>query len=50
MPAGMARIEVRFLIDANGILNVTARDTRTVRSTASTSNPSTVLPMGRWRP
>ncbi len=26
MPAGMARIEVRFLIDANGILNVTARD------------------------
>jgi len=29
MPAGMARIEVRFLIDANGILNVTARDART---------------------
>ncbi len=29
MPAGMARIEVRFLIDANGILNVTARDLRT---------------------
>jgi len=29
MPAGMARIEVRFLIDANGILNVTARDGRT---------------------
>jgi molecular chaperone DnaK (HSP70) len=29
MPAGMARIEVRFLIDANGILNVTARDMRT---------------------
>ena len=25
----MARIEVRFLIDANGILNVTARDART---------------------
>ena len=25
----MARIEVRFLIDANGILNVTARDMRT---------------------
>ena len=24
VPAGMARIEVRFLIDANGILNVTA--------------------------
>ena len=29
MPAGMARIEVRFLIDANGILSVTARDART---------------------
>jgi Fe-S protein assembly chaperone HscA len=29
MPAGFARIEVRFLIDANGILNVTARDVRT---------------------
>ncbi len=29
MPAGLARIEVRFLIDANGILNVTARDLRT---------------------
>jgi Fe-S protein assembly chaperone HscA len=28
MPAGMPRIEVRFLIDANGILSVTARDTR----------------------
>jgi len=25
----LARIEVRFLIDANGILNVTARDVRT---------------------
>ena len=29
VPAGFARIEVRFLIDANGILNVTARDART---------------------
>ena len=29
IPAGMPRIEVRFLIDANGILNVTARDART---------------------
>ena len=29
MAAGMARIEVKFLIDANGILNVTARDGRT---------------------
>ena len=29
IPAGMPRIEVRFLIDANGILNVGARDART---------------------
>jgi molecular chaperone DnaK (HSP70) len=28
-PAGLARIEVRFLIDANGILQVAARDLRT---------------------
>ncbi|HEY4491294.1 MAG TPA: Hsp70 family protein, partial [Acidobacteriota bacterium] len=29
MPAGLPRIEVTFMIDANGILNVTARDMRT---------------------
>ena len=29
MPAGMARIEVKCLIDANGILKVTARNVRT---------------------
>ena len=29
MPAGLPRIEVRFLIDANGILSVVARDART---------------------
>jgi molecular chaperone DnaK len=29
VPAGMPRVEVRFLIDANGILNVSARDART---------------------
>src|SRR5208282_625398 len=29
MPAGLPRIEVKFLIDANGILHVTARDART---------------------
>jgi molecular chaperone DnaK (HSP70) len=28
MPAGIPRIEVAFLIDANGILNVTAKETR----------------------
>ncbi|MCI0411993.1 Fe-S protein assembly chaperone HscA [bacterium] len=29
MPAGLPRIEVMFMIDANGILNVSARDMRT---------------------
>ncbi len=29
LPAGLAKIEVKFLIDANGILNVSARDMRT---------------------
>jgi Fe-S protein assembly chaperone HscA len=29
LPAGVPRIEVTFMIDANGILNVTARDQRT---------------------
>jgi molecular chaperone DnaK len=40
MPAGMARIEVRFLIDANGILNVTARDARTGREQSIDVKPS----------
>ncbi|MEZ5403058.1 MAG: Fe-S protein assembly chaperone HscA [Bryobacteraceae bacterium] len=40
MPAGMARIEVRFLIDANGILNVTARDQRTGLETSVEVKPS----------
>ena len=40
MPAGMARIEVRFLIDANGILNVTARDLRTGKSQEIEVKPS----------
>ena len=29
MPAGLPRVEVQFQIDANGLLNVTARETRT---------------------
>ena len=40
MPAGMARIEVRFLIDANGILNVTARDPRTGKEHSVEVKPS----------
>jgi molecular chaperone DnaK (HSP70) len=36
----MARIEVRFLIDANGILNVTARDVRTGREQSLDVTPS----------
>ncbi|MCZ2075270.1 MAG: Fe-S protein assembly chaperone HscA [Bryobacterales bacterium] len=40
MPAGMARIEVRFLIDANGILNVTARDIRTGKEQSMEVKPS----------
>ncbi|MBV8071280.1 MAG: Hsp70 family protein, partial [Acidobacteriaceae bacterium] len=40
LPAGLARIEVRFLIDANGILNVTARDARTGREQTVEVKPS----------
>src|SRR5271166_2926106 len=40
MPAGMARIEVRFLIDANGILSVTARDQRTGKEQSVEVKPS----------
>jgi molecular chaperone DnaK len=39
-PAGMARIEVRFLIDANGILQVTARDLRSGREQSVEVKPS----------
>jgi molecular chaperone DnaK len=38
--AGMARIEVRFLIDANGILSVTARDRRTGKEHSVEVKPS----------
>jgi molecular chaperone DnaK (HSP70) len=40
LPAGMARIEVRFLIDANGILSVTARDARTGKEQSVEVKPS----------
>ena len=39
-PAGLPRVEVTFLIDANGILNVTARDVRTGREQSIDVKPS----------
>ncbi len=40
VPAGFARIEVRFLIDANGILSVTAKDVRTGKEHSVEVKPS----------
>jgi Fe-S protein assembly chaperone HscA len=40
LPAGLPRIEVTFMIDANGILNVTARDERTGREQSIDVKPS----------
>jgi Fe-S protein assembly chaperone HscA len=40
MPAGMARIEVKFTIDANGILQVHARDLRTGAAQSVEVQPS----------
>ena len=40
VPAGFARIDVRFLIDANGILNVTARDNRSGKEQSVEIQPS----------
>ena len=39
-PAGLARIEVKFLIDANGILQVAARDLRTSEEQTIEVQPS----------
>ncbi|HEY4579861.1 MAG TPA: molecular chaperone DnaK [Candidatus Acidoferrales bacterium] len=39
-PAGLARIEVKFLIDANGILQVSARDLRTSQQQSLEVQPS----------
>jgi molecular chaperone DnaK len=39
-PAGLPRIEVRFLIDANGILTVSARDQRTSQEQSIEVKPS----------
>jgi molecular chaperone DnaK (HSP70) len=40
LPAGVPRIEVTFLIDANGILNVSARDVRTGATQSIAVKPS----------
>ena len=39
-PAGLARVEVKFLIDANGILQVAARDLRTGEQSSIEVQPS----------
>jgi molecular chaperone DnaK (HSP70) len=49
MPAGMPRIEVKFLIDANGILRVSAREQRSGKKLKSTSSPVTASPTSRSR-
>ena len=40
LPAGVPRIEVTFLIDANGIVNVTAQDVRTAQIQSIQVKPS----------
>jgi molecular chaperone DnaK len=40
MPAGVPRLEVTFLIDANGILSVTARELRSSKETSIQVKPS----------
>jgi molecular chaperone DnaK (HSP70) len=40
MPAGLPRIEVKFLIDANGILHVTAREQRSGKEAEISVQPS----------
>ncbi len=40
LPAGVARLEVTFLVDANGILSVTATDLRTGRARSVEVKPS----------
>jgi molecular chaperone DnaK len=40
LPAGVPRIEVTFLIDANGILNVMAKDMRTAETQSIEVKPS----------
>jgi len=49
MTAGMPRIEVRFLIDANGILHVSAREQRSGKEAEIEVQPATGSPMSRSR-
>ncbi len=46
MPAGMPKIEVTFLIDANGILQVTAKELRTGKAAAIEVKPTYGLSEG----
>jgi molecular chaperone DnaK len=46
MPAGMPKVEVTFLIDADGILKVTARELRTGKAAAIDVKPSYGLTEG----
>jgi chaperone protein DnaK len=46
MPAGMPKIEVTFLIDANGILQVTAKELRTGKAAAIEVKPTYGLAEG----
>jgi molecular chaperone DnaK (HSP70) len=40
LPAGVPKIEVEFIIDANGILNVRAQELRTLKAATIQVNPS----------
>ena len=47
MPAGLPRIEVKFLIDANGILHVSARELRSGKEAEIQVQPSYGLPTSK---
>jgi len=49
MVAGMPRIEVKFLIDANGILQVSAREQRSGKEAQIEVQPTYGLTTIRWR-
>src|SRR5258708_40212074 len=45
MAAGIPRVEVKFLIDANGILHVSAREQRSGKAADIQDNPSYGIPV-----